>query len=80
MGRRSIRLASTFAVYPTETKNGRGDWSCPIPSADLVYQPVELVSNGDWLLTCWHRVRSTAAMTALESPGRPAGIVRSAVA
>jgi hypothetical protein len=50
-----LRLASTFAVYPTKTKNDRdGDWSCPIPSADLVYQPVELLSNGDWLLTCWH--------------------------
>jgi Mg2+ and Co2+ transporter CorA len=49
-----LRLASTFAVYPTKTKNGRGDWSCPVPSADLIYQPVELVSNGDWLLTCWH--------------------------
>ena len=51
----AIRLASTFAVYPTASKNGRADWSCAIPSADLVYQPVELVSNGDWLLTCWHR-------------------------
>ena len=51
-----IRLASTFAVYPIASKNGRhGDWSCAIPSPDLVYQPVELVSNGDWLLTCWHR-------------------------
>ena len=50
----SVRLASTFAVYPTETKNGRGDWACPVPSADLAYQPVELLSNGDWLITCWH--------------------------
>jgi hypothetical protein len=47
-GEGEIRLASTFAVYPTETKNGRGDWSCPVPSADLLYQPVELISNGDW--------------------------------
>jgi Mg2+ and Co2+ transporter CorA len=50
-----LRLASTFAVYPTKTKNDlEGDWSCPLPSADLIYQPVELLSNGDWLLTCWH--------------------------
>src|SRR4051794_1787480 len=26
----AVRLASTFAVYPTETKNGRDDWSCAV--------------------------------------------------
>jgi Mg2+ and Co2+ transporter CorA len=68
-----LRLASTFAVYPTETKNGRGDWACPVPSADLLYQPVELISNGDWLLTCWHPTEVYCGWNRLGEPGVPKG-------
>jgi hypothetical protein len=66
-----IRLASTFAVYPTASKNGRDDWSCALPSADLVYQPVELVSNGDWLLTCWHRTEVYCGYDRVGDPRPP---------
>lgn len=66
-----IRLASTFAVYPTESKNGRCDWSCAVPSPNLVYEPVELVSNGDWLLTCWHRTQTYCGYDPVGEPRPP---------
>jgi hypothetical protein len=67
----TVRLASTFAVYPTETKTGRGDWSCPVPSANLAYQPVELISNGDWLLSCWHPSEVYCGWQRVGEPGAP---------
>jgi Mg2+ and Co2+ transporter CorA len=70
-GEGEFRLASTFSVHPTETKNDRGDWSCPVPSADLLYQPVELLSNGDWLLTCWHPAEVYRGFKRLGEPRPP---------
>jgi CorA-like Mg2+ transporter protein len=66
-----VRLASTFAVYPTETKNARDDWACAVPSADLAYQPVELLSNRDWLLTCWHPSEIYCGWDRVGNPGSP---------
>jgi Mg2+ and Co2+ transporter CorA len=76
-----FRLASTFAVYPTATKNDRGDWACPVPSADLLYQPVELLSNGDWLITCWHGAETYSGwdMVGESGPATRCGEVRRGV-
>ena len=68
-----IRLASTFAVYPTQTKDGRGNWSCPVPSADLLYQPVEMISDTDWLVTCWHPTEAYSGWERVGETGEPRG-------
>jgi Mg2+ and Co2+ transporter CorA len=42
-----------------------------VPSADLLYQPVELISNGDWLLTCWHRSEVYCGYDRVDEPRAP---------
>lgn len=49
----SIRLASTFGIYPKDGDCG-ADWALSDPSPDALYQPVELVAGADWLITIWH--------------------------
>ena len=49
----SIRLASTFGIYPKDGDCG-ADWALSDPSPDALYQPVELVAGDDWLITKWH--------------------------
>jgi hypothetical protein len=49
----TVRLASSFGVYPPEGREagwGRGT----APSAGAVYQAVELLAGGGWLITRWH--------------------------
>lgn len=49
-----VRLASTFAVYPAAA--GRSDWARKVkPSAEAVYQEIELLAGADWLLSVWHQ-------------------------
>ena len=51
-----VRLASTFAVYPGIA--GRTDWTRYVkPSAEVVYQQVELLAGDDWLISVWHDAR-----------------------
>jgi hypothetical protein len=54
-----IKLASTFFVQARrlEQKRERGS---AMRSGVLVFQPVELLASGDWLLTCWHPTRTFA--------------------
>ena len=49
----TVRLASSFGVYPPEGREvgwGRGAAS----PAGAVYQAVELLASGNWLITRWH--------------------------
>jgi hypothetical protein len=48
----TVRLASSFGVYPPagQARWGRGD----SPPAAAVYQAVELLAGGRWLITRWH--------------------------
>ena len=48
-----VRLASSFGVYPPEGREvgwGRGI----ARPADAIYQAVELLAGGNWLITRWH--------------------------
>jgi hypothetical protein len=54
-----IKLASTFAVDARrlEQKRERGK---AMRSGALLFQPVELLASDEWLLTCWHPIRTFA--------------------
>jgi hypothetical protein len=49
-----VRLASSFAVRPPEAWSENGPRLLETPSADAVYEPVELLAGRDWLITRWH--------------------------
>jgi hypothetical protein len=49
-----VRLASSFAVRPPEAWSAGGSKLLETPSADAVYEPVELLAGRDWLITRWH--------------------------
>lgn len=50
----AIRLASTFGIYPAGGRDG-ADWArAGQSSPNAVYQAVELLSGGSWLITKWH--------------------------
>jgi hypothetical protein len=49
----TIRLASTFAVQADRTEI-EGERGKPMPAGRLTFQPVELLADEDWLITCWH--------------------------
>lgn len=50
----TIRLASTFGIYPQGGQSG-DDWGLAgRPSPNAVYQAVELLAGSDWLITKWH--------------------------
>ncbi len=49
-----VRLASSFAVYAPEVRNGGGPRAMFTPSAEAIYEPVELLAGADWLVTRWH--------------------------
>jgi hypothetical protein len=48
----SVRLASSFAVYPPSVFEG--STASHESSAHAVYQPVELLAGDGWLVTRWH--------------------------
>jgi uncharacterized membrane protein len=50
----AVRLASSFAVQPPEAWSENGSRALETPSADAVYEPVELLAGADWLITRWH--------------------------
>jgi hypothetical protein len=52
-----IRLASSFAVE-VRGPGGAGRRGEAQGAGELVFQPVELLSDEDWLLTCWHERRT----------------------
>jgi hypothetical protein len=60
-----IRLASSFAVA-VRGPGGSGRRGEAQGAGELVFQPVELLSGDDWLLTCWHERRTFVG--ALELP------------
>jgi hypothetical protein len=64
-----IKLASTFGVTArrTEMKPERGK---AMRSGVLVFQPVELLACREWLLTCWHPIRTFAGADKV-SEGEP---------
>jgi CorA-like Mg2+ transporter protein len=49
-----IRLASSFAVYAPEARDGGGLKPIFTPSAEAFYEAVELLASDDWLITRWH--------------------------
>jgi CorA-like Mg2+ transporter protein len=59
-----IRLASSFAVEARGpvVAGRRGEAQ---GAGELVFQPVELLSSGEWLLTCWHPERTFVGATEL---------------
>jgi CorA-like Mg2+ transporter protein len=68
----SIRLASSFAVRVVPAASGAGERGVAQGVGKLVFEPVELLSSADWLVTCWHptRVFFGAAKTGEgEAPG-----------
>jgi len=50
----AVRLASSFAVYAPEAREGGGLQPVYIPSAEAVYEAVEMLGGEDWLITRWH--------------------------
>jgi len=51
----AVRLASSFAVYaPEARKNGGRLTPVYTPSAEAVYEAVELLAGDGWLITRWH--------------------------
>jgi Mg2+ and Co2+ transporter CorA len=49
-----VKLASSFAVYAPEARAGGGLQPVFRPSADAIYEAVELLAGEDWLITRWH--------------------------
>jgi hypothetical protein len=49
-----VRLASSFAVHSPEAWPERESKTTFGPSADAVYEPVELLAGESWLITRWH--------------------------
>ena len=64
-----IRLASSFGVE-ARGPGGSGRRGEAQGAGELVFQPVELLSGEDWLLTCWHPQRTFVGAT--ELPDREA--------
>jgi hypothetical protein len=50
----AIRLASSFAVYAPEARGAGGLLPVYTPSAEAVYEAVEMLAGEDWLITRWH--------------------------
>ena len=50
----TVRLASSFAVYAPEARARGGFDPVFAPSADAIYEAVELLAGEDWLITHWH--------------------------
>jgi CorA-like Mg2+ transporter protein len=76
-----IRLVSSFAVEargPAEVGR-RGEAQ---GAGELVFQPVELLSSDEWLLTCWHPERTFDGATELPDrrPSEPSEELRRDVA
>jgi uncharacterized membrane protein len=65
-----IRLASSFSVVAQRPGDG-AERGTPLGVGVLVFQPVELLAGGDWMITCWHPRRVFQGATKLEE--RPAG-------
>ena len=45
----------------------------PVPSFDLLYQPVVLLASPDSLLTCWHPTETYSGWDQVGDPGEPRG-------
>ena len=74
-----IRLASSFAVE-ARGPGGTGRRGEAQGAGELVFQPVELLSGEDWLLTCWHPRRTFVGAGELsdhEPASPPPGLVES---
>jgi CorA-like Mg2+ transporter protein len=50
----AVRLASSFAVFAPASREGGGLQPVFTPSAEAVYEAVELLAGEDWLITRWH--------------------------
>jgi CorA-like Mg2+ transporter protein len=50
----AVRLASSFAVYAPEARTAGGLQPVFRPSADAIYEALELLAGEDWLITRWH--------------------------
>jgi hypothetical protein len=50
----TARLASSFAVYAPEARENGGLIPVYTPSAEAVYEAVELLAGDGWLITRWH--------------------------
>jgi hypothetical protein len=50
----TVRLASSFAVYAPEARDGGGLKPIFTPSAEAFYEAVELLAGEGWLITRWH--------------------------
>jgi hypothetical protein len=50
----TVRLASSFAVYAPEARENGGLTPVYTPSAEAVYEAVELLAGDGWLITRWH--------------------------
>jgi uncharacterized membrane protein len=69
----TIRLASTFGIYPENGHNG-GDWGrTGRPSPNAVYQAVELLAGEDWLITTWHDPCLYCGSTLMKAMSGPVG-------
>jgi hypothetical protein len=72
-----IRLASSFAVE-ARGPSGTGRRGEAQGAGELVFQPVELLSGDDWLLTCWHPRRTFVGASELsdhEAAHPPEGLL-----
>jgi hypothetical protein len=49
-----VRLASSFAVHSPAAWTALKERKAFTPSAEAVYEPVELLAGKDWLVTRWH--------------------------
>jgi hypothetical protein len=75
----TVRLASSFAVYAPGQESTTS--TCMTPSAEAVYEPVELLANEDWLITRWHGTNHYCGARLVESgPPRDHSDVTVAVA
>jgi hypothetical protein len=75
-----IRLASSFSVV-AQRPDEKLERGTPQGVGVLVFQPVELVAGGDWLITCWHPRRTFQGTTKiLDGPADSADALHQAVA
>jgi hypothetical protein len=75
-----IRLASSFSVV-AQRPDEKLERGAPQGVGVLVFQPVELLAAGDWLITCWHPRRTfQGAAKILDGPAESADALHRAVA
>ncbi len=66
-----VRLASSFAVYAPAARENGGLKPIFTPSAEAVYEAVELLAGKNWLITRWHHACLFRGAKLIEDGLRP---------